>query len=231
VTTTAANASGQLWRVLLNLRDTLVPHFLRSPDPALIVQTSPWGYGRDWFFQAYQLNLFLALGSIGWLVVLREVWRLWPAAGAVSRRFWCGFVLIVVGLGVGAHGARDEWGLTHICLQALVLLALAFLATRWSSLSRGWRWAVGAGATLDFTTGITLHFAVQNHAIDRWLTPERNAMEIIASYNPQTMKNLIGLMVNRVDTFHNTFAPPAALVLALLATVLLAALLRSRNTP
>ena len=31
---------------------------------------------------------------------------------------------LVIGLGVAAHGARDVWGLTHICLQALVLLGL-----------------------------------------------------------------------------------------------------------
>jgi hypothetical protein len=71
---------------------------------------------------------------------------------------------------------------------------------------------------------------VQHHTLDRWLTPERTAMEITASYNPQTLKNLIGLMVNRLDTFHNVFAPPAALVAGLLTLLLLTALYRARST-
>ena len=231
VTTVAADAGGQLLRVLLNLRDTLVPHFLRSPDPALIEQTSPWGYVRDWFFQSYQLNLLLALGSVAWLAVLREAWRLQATAAPAERMFWGGFGLVVIGLGVAAHGARDVWGLTHICLQALVLLGLALLAARWRNLGRGWRRALVAGATLDLAAGIALHFAVQHHTLDRWLTPERNAMEITASYNPQTLKNLIGLIVNRLDTFHNVFAPPAAVVAGLLTLLLLTALYRARSTP
>jgi hypothetical protein len=137
---------------------------------------------------------------------------------------------VVIGLGVAAHGARDVWGLTHICLQALVLLGLALLAARWRLLGRGWQRALIAGATLDLAAGIALHFAVQHHTLDRWLTPERTAMEITASYNPQTLKNLIGLMVNRLDTFHNVFAPPAALVAGLLTLLLLTALYRARST-
>ena len=230
VTTVAADAGGQFLRVLLNLRDTLVPHFLRSPDPALIEQTSPWGYVRDWFFQSYQLNLPLAFGSVAWLAVLREAWRLQRTVPPDVRVFWAGFGFVVIGLGVAAHGARDVWGLTHICLQALVLLGLALLAARWRLLGRGWQRALIAGATLDLAAGIALHFAVQHHTLDRWLTPERTAMEITASYNPQTLKNLIGLMVNRLDTFHNVFAPPAALVAGLLTLLLLTALYRARST-
>ncbi len=231
VTTVAVDAGGQFQRVLLNLRDTIVPHFLRSPDSDLIAQSSPWGYVRDWFFQSYQLNLLLAFGSVAWLAVGRESWRRQRTAPPATRIFWVGFGLVVIVLGVAAHGARDVWGLTHICLQGLVLLGLALLAAHWHILGRGWRRALVAGATLDLAAGIVLHFAVQHHALDRWLTPERNAMEITASYNPQTLKNLIGLMVNRLDTFHNVFAPPSALVAGLLAVVLLTALYRARSAP
>jgi hypothetical protein len=231
VTTVATDAGGQFLRVLLNLRDTIVPHFLRTPDSDLIAQSSPWGYVRDWFFQSYQLNLLLAFGSVAWLALLRESWRLQRTALPPTRIFWAGFGLVVVVLGVAAHGARDVWGLTHICLQGLVLLGLALLAARWHSLGRGWRRALVAGATLDLAAGIGLHFAVQHHALDRWLTPGRNAMEITASYNPQTLKNLIGLMVNRLDTFHNVFAPPSVIIAGLLAVVLLTALCRARSVP
>jgi len=229
VTTTAPDATGQALRVLANLRDTLVPHFLRSPDPALIAQASPWGRARDWFFQCYQLNLPLACGSVGWVVILRELARAWPQASSRSRRFWVLATGIVVFLGVAAHGARDVWGLTHISLHALVLLGLVFLATRWPGLGRGWRLAFLAGATLDLAAGVVLHFAVQNHVFDRWLTPERNALEITASYNPQAMQNLIGLLVNRFDTFHNVFAPPGVVTAGLLAALLATALWRVRR--
>lgn len=227
VTTVASDTGGQLMRVILNLRDTLVPHFLRAPDPALIAQTSPWGYARDWFFQCYQLNLPLACGSVGWLVILRELGRQWTGTAAVNRRFWVFFVAIVLVLGVAAHGARDLWGLTHICLHGLVLLGVVVLAARWPALGRGWRLAAIGGATLDLVAGIGLHFAVQNHALDRWLTPERTAFEIMASYNPQTLKNLIGLMVNRLDTFHNAFAPSGPVTVGLLGVVFAAALWRA----
>lgn len=230
VTTVATDLSSQIGRMVLNLRDTLVPHFLRSLDPALIAQTSPWGYARDWFFQNYQLNLLLALGSTAWLVVLRECVRLWPQAPTRARWFWSGFCILVVVLGLITHGARDEWGLTHICLQAFVLLGLAFLAALWSTLTRPWRRVLVAGATLDFTAGIALHFAVQNHALDRWLTPERNASEIITSYNPQTLQNSMGLIVNRVETLHAAFTTSSALVLAGLATILGLALYRCLST-
>jgi hypothetical protein len=224
VTTTAADAGGQLWRVLLNLRDTLVPHFLRSPDPALIAQTSPWGYARDWFFQVYQLNLFLALGSTGWLVVLREAWRLWPVSAPAARGFWAGFATVTGLLGVAVHGARDEWGLTHICLQPLVLLGLAFFATRWASLGRGWRCVATVGAVFDLICGIGLHFAVQNFAFDRCLTPSRKAWDVLTSYNPQTLANVFGLARNHLVTLNESLNQPPLLVLALLAALLLLAL-------
>jgi len=229
VTTAAPEAGSQFIRILLNLRDTLVPHFLRAPDPALIAQTSPWGYARDWFFQSYQLNLPLACGSVGWLVLGREGLRSWTVTAPAVRRFWAGFVVLVVILGVAAHGARDVWGLTQICLHALVLLGLVTIAARWPQLGRGWRLAAIGGATLDLVAGIALHFAVQNHALDRWLTPERTAFEITASYNPQTMRNLIGLIVHRFDTFHNVFAPPGLVTAALLGLLLAGALWRIRR--
>jgi hypothetical protein len=226
ITTVAGDASAQVGRMLLNLRDTLVPHFLRPLDAALIAQSSPWGYARDWFFQSYQLNLFFALGSIGWLVVLREIWRQPGNAVLSARSFWWRFGLIVILLGIVTHGARDEWGLTHICLQALVLLGLAFLAARWSTLTLPWRRLMVAGVTLDFIAGIALHFAVQNHALDRWFAPERNYWNVVASHNPQAMQNAQGMVANHVDTL-NAAVSSSALVLALLTAILMLALRRS----
>lgn len=230
VTTVAADASAQLGRMLLNLRDTLVPHFLRSPDPALIAQSSPWGYARDWFFQSYQLNLFLALGSVAWLAVLWEGRKLWRTSAASTRWFWAGFCGLVILLGIVTHGARDEWGLTHICLQALVLVGLAFLASRWTTLGRNWQRLLLAGVFADLLCGIGLHFAVQSHVLDRWRIPSGNYWNIVTSHNPQAMQNALGMHVNNVVPLQAEWHVASGLVLALLTAILIVALRRSLAT-
>ncbi len=228
VTAVDPTAGGQAQRILLNLRDTLVPHFLRPLDTGLIVQSSPWGFVRDWFFQNYQLNLLFAFGSTGWLVILRAGRIGWTAALPGSRRFWLFLATGAVLLGVGAHGARDTWGLTHICLQPLVILGLVFLAARWRELSPGWRRLFIAGATVDLMCGIALHFAVQNFAFDRWFTPARSAMEVMSSYNLMTLPNALTLGRNHLVTLNEMLALPPALVLALLGAILIVALHRTR---
>ncbi len=137
----------QLVKIALNLRDTLIPTFLRHPNEDLIRQTSVLGQLRDACFNSYQLNLPLAFGCVAWLALARELWRAGRAAPPATHRFWAGFIAGVAFLGIATHGARDEWGLTHICLQALVLLGLAFLAARWSELGRrGRRGVVGCNS-------------------------------------------------------------------------------------
>lgn len=212
----------QVAKIGLNLFDTLVPHFFRSFDPALIAQRSAWGWWRDVFFQCYQLNLPLAFGSVAWLVLGRELVRAARGAAPGGRLFWTIFVTGVVLLGVATHGQRDHWGLTHICLQALVLLGLAFLAARWAGLGRGWRLALVAGATVDFTLGIALHFAVQNFALDRWFAAGRTPDDILASYNETALMNLSAKLQHGVNFFGDTLAlPPAvpAILLVLLFVV------------
>jgi hypothetical protein len=218
----------QLVKIALNLRDTLVPHFLRPVDPAFIDQRSSWGWWRDWFFQCYQINLPLALGSVAWLALLRELWRAGRTAAAGARTFWIWFAATVVVLGVATHGARDHWGLAHICLQGLVLLGLAFLAARWSEIGRPWRLALVAGATVDFALGIALQFAVQSYALDRWLARGRSPDDVLRSYNEPAFMNLAGKIHNQLAFFNDVFAPPSALVLALLAAFLILALVRAR---
>jgi len=230
VTALDSSPAAQLWRIVLNLRDTLVPHFLRPLDTSLIAQRSPWGWWHDWFFQAYQLNLPLAFGSVAWFVILRECWRAGQTTTPVARRFWAGFVVIVVLLGVATHGARDTWGLAHICLQPLVLLGLAFLAARWTDLERGWRLVLVAGATIDFVLGIALHFAVQNFAVDRWLTPARDVRDVVTSYNAVTAGNTFALAQNDLDTFSVRLNAPPVLIVAVLAAALALVVLRTRAT-
>lgn len=226
-TATAADASAadQLWKILLNLRDTLVPHFLRPLDPGLIAQRSAWGHWRDWWFQLYQLNLLFAFGSVAWLAILFAAIRTPPA----RRVFWTVFVSGAVVLGISVHSGRDTWGLAHICLQPLALLGLAFLAARWPALPRAWRLALFAGAVLDFIVGLALHFAVQNYALDRWLTPTRSPADWLFSYNETATMNVNAKAVHSLQFFADVQPLPLPLVVAGLAVILVLALVRANR--
>jgi hypothetical protein len=229
VTTVDATPGSQIAKIALNLRDTLVPHFLRTFDQSLIAQSSPWGWWHDWFFQSYQLNLLFACGSVAWLAILRELGRARRGATPAARRFWTVFVLAIFLLGVGTHGARDLWGLAHICLQPLILLGLAFLGARWAELGRGWRLALVAGAVVDLLAGVALHFAVQNYALDRLLTPGRDLREVVTSYNSVSAGNTFALAQNELDTFAVAFGSPAPVVIVILTGLLALALIRARQ--
>jgi hypothetical protein len=231
VTASAAHQGTQLGKIAGNLRDTLVPHFLRPLDQSLIDQQSPWGRWRDWFFQSYQLNLLLACGSAAWLVILRELLRTGRRAAPRVRWFWIGFGAGVVLLGVATHGARDEWGLAHICLQAFVLLALAFLAARWSELGRGWRIAVVAGATLDFLGGIALQFGVQSYALDRWFAPGRPPEITLRSYTESAFMNLAAKIKHKLVFFSDALAVPPGWLAIGLVILLLVAVRRATREP
>ena len=228
VTTADPNAGTQFAKIALNLRDTLVPHFLRHLDTSLLTQTSPWGWWRDWFFQIYQLNLFFAFGSVAWLALLVALVHAWRQSPARTRLLWGGSILLTIFLGVAVVGARDTWGLAHICLQPLVLLGLAFLAPRWSSLGRAWRLVLIAGATVDFILGIALHFAVQNYALDRWLTPQRPPMEWYFSYTQSSLMNRGGKLRDGLAFLSDTLALSPAVAAILLGTLLVIGFRRAR---
>ncbi len=225
--TAVAKQSGSQWAVIgLNIFDTVVPPHLRTLDPALLAQTSPWGRWRDWAFVAYQVNLLFAFGAVAWLVISREAARV--AAGAAARdvRFWTVFSVGTVLLGIGTHGDRDHWGLAHISLQPFVLLGLAFLAARWSALGRGARALLLGGGTVDVLLGIGLQFGVQGFAFDRWFRPDGITAGSLSSYNVAAGMNLASKIHHRL-AFASDLLPPfawAGLLLGGLA--LLAALFR-----
>ncbi len=130
--------------------------------------------------------------------------------------------------GVASHGARDHWGLAHICLQALVLLGLAFLAARWDALGRGGRLALVAGATIDLVLGIALHFGVQSFALDRWLLADRPLEETLRSYNEPAFMNLAGKLRNNLPFLSDVVSVPGPVLVGGLAAVLALALVRAR---
>jgi 4-amino-4-deoxy-L-arabinose transferase-like glycosyltransferase len=227
VTSHDVRGGNQLAKIALNVRDTLVPHFLRPIDSVLIAQTNPFGKWRDWFFQNYQLNFFFTLGALGWLVSLSRL-RVMARSGE-PRFFWAVFLSGVSFLGIAVHGQRDHWGLAHICLQPLAVLGLAFLAAQWSSLSRAWKAMLVCGVAVDFIFGIALHFGVQSFLLDRWFSKGRAIEEFAATYSESAQMNFAAKLAHRLEFFGDTLRLPAGVFLFILATVLAMALFNLRR--
>jgi hypothetical protein len=216
--------------MLLNLRDSLIPPQVRGYHGRLFTQSSPWGALRDQCFLVYQLNPVLALGCVGWFVVAREAARAAASAARRDRLFWTLAVLGIVAASFAAYGDRDHYGIGHICLQSLVLLGLAFLASRWETLGRGWRIALMAGWAADFCLGIALQFAVEDFAIDRWANPGRGLLDVSQSYNPVSQENLSEKIIAHLSFFADNLPTSRALVLLLLGALLGMAILRAGRT-
>lgn len=227
VTDQAPDLATQLGSITLNLRDTVIPHFLRSVDYGFIAQSSAWGWWRDWFFLLYQVNLVFACGSLAWLVVGVALLRRGATLPAAQRLGWGAAIVATVFLGVAAHGARDTWGLAHICLQPLVLAGLALLAAQWDALGAGWRRVVVAGAALDGLLGIALQFGAQSFLLDQWLAPGRPAAATMASYSAIANLNLRAKLQNKWVFFGDGFAAQETLILVTLAALLILALWRT----
>jgi len=225
----AATASEQLQRIALNLRDTLVPPFLRRVDFNVFGQRSVWGAWRDWFFLLYQRNLFFAVGSVG--AIIASIALMQRARGATprSRRFWLWFIGATVVLGVGVHGSRDIWGNTGVCLQPLVLLGVVLLAAHWEQLGRGGRLALIIGTTADAVGGVLLQFGAQSYLIDRWFTPGRTEGDVFTSYSEFALMNLRAKHQLALRFFGETLPISPALVLAFLGALLALALIRARR--
>ena len=228
MTEQAPTLAAQLEVMVLNVRDTLVPHFLRDVDYSGIAQRSRWAWWRDWFFLAYQLNFFFTFGSITWLVIGFQIVRISSAQSAPVRFAWVLGTVFVIVLGVAVVAGRDKWGLAHICLQPVVILGLGFLAARWRTLSRGWKLAIGIGGVVDFVLGVVLHFGLQSLLFDPSAGPGRGLRWIFENYSEFAAMNLRAKLLISRDFFGDTLAVGSPLLLALLLMLLLLALERAR---
>lgn len=226
----AATAPEQLQRIALNLRDTLVPPFLRSVDFNVFAQRSTWGAWRDWFFLLYQRNVFFAVGSVGAIIALIALFQRARAATPRVRGFWIWFIGATVVLGVGVHGSRDIWGNTGVCLQPLVLLGVVLLAAHWENLGRGGRLALIIGTGTDAVGGVLLQFGAQSYLIDRWFTPGRTAGDVFMSYSEFSLMNLRAKHQLDLRFFGETLPVSPGLVLAFLGVLLAFALVRARRS-
>jgi hypothetical protein len=176
LTTTAAYRDAQryegpshLAKVALNIRDTIVPNFVRGESADARGAPTDWGGLRERAFMAYQSNLFFALGTAGAALLaldrLRRRGRVPAEPGAAGAIFWIGFVAAGFA-GIAGNGAREPLGLAHLSLQPVVLLAIAWLASRYAGWP-GWMRVIAlAGLTLDLLLGIALHFWLQSYPLD-----------------------------------------------------------------
>lgn len=181
-TTTAAaweaQAPAERVRVFLhNVFTTVVPFPLRGEPPgSLIVQASALGRLRDVAFNVYQLNLPLSVG-LGGLWALAATLRRdrsttqRDASGGHAATFFAVTLTVAVILGIAVHTPPDAWGLVHICLQPLTLLALAKVAAVLASGDRRLRLGWAVFAAVDFLVGVALHFGLQARA---WPTAVAN---------------------------------------------------------
>lgn len=228
--TTATRFSGLgawLRSSLENIWVTLVPQSpWRLHNGMIFGGTDPVAQLRDYYFMIYQVNVLWAIGSGAWIAVLWLAVRAWrrnrAAAGPdLSRTAWVGWLTAVFLLGTICN-PPDHWGVAHICLQPLVMLALIFLAARMEHLPALVRRALVTTTAVDFLLGSVLQLVVEHRGyFAAWL--HGAPLASLAAGENINMRNNVHNQVLRGLTFwgESIHAPalPATLLLALLLLV------------
>lgn len=177
-------------KTLTNIERTFVPFVFHRGLPEDLQRFAPGVNLRDTTFLLYQNNFILALGSLNWIIVAVLLWRgmrqKTQKKEPPPRAFWAWGMITVIVLGVAVHGGPSEWGLAHICLQPLVLMLLALLASRFAELEAPFKVMVVAGVCIDGIFGIILHFFLLRSNIEPGLGT-------ITTFNWQ-IKQRIGLV-------------------------------------
>ena len=233
--TGTSNSAAQSWntqtphdRVLVPLRnivDTFVPHPFRTMDKGIIYQLSQGGRVRDYFFNIYQTNLPLAAGFSGFFVIIFSCLR--PPRTQTSsppreRRFWLWFAPFIILTGILVHTPPEGWGLAHICLQPLVIIGLAWIATRLPLLPATVRtgfvllllWDVGVGLVLPFLIEANTYYVDE-------LSPAPGWGFDVTHLNRVAMLNYGNKTVHSMNFFADTLGASEVLI-ALVLTALLA---------
>lgn len=218
----AMTAMERAGNVLGNTYRTLLPAWLWEGFPPLLQQESLLARLRDRWFCLYQLNLPLAFG-VGGIAVLGRLLLGHALRGDVAIRFWRLAVPLAIVLSAVTVPTPDSLGLTHIALQPLVLLGLAWLAASAHTLPSSWLRLWATGLTCDFIFGIALHFGVQSMWLARWLNLGRPEIEYILQLSPPASANYFGKL--RVGAVHLAEGVPPVAALLLLGTSAVFALL------
>jgi len=200
-----------------NLFNTLIPHPLRRAEYAGIAQASRVSWWRDWFFNLYQTNLPLAFGTGGLVALGVLAWR------RRHRRldFWCWFIPASVLLSLAVTSWPDRWGATHVGLQPLVVLGLAWLAGNLPELSRPWRALLVAGMAADCALGIIWHFILQHWDFPADLFANHGGIALLRLHGYATWNNALSKSVLRLTLVGDLGIPvlPLGLLLAVLFIV------------
>jgi hypothetical protein len=162
-------AGANLVKAALNLRDTLVPPLLRDVPRDPGAQAFGWGRLRDEAFLLYQGNLPFALGSLGVVLLILEALRTARRTRPLrpdSWVFWAALAAFAIVVGIGVQGSRAPLGLAHTAQQPLVMIGVAFLASRFGAWPRWLRVLAAAGLLADACLGILLQFWLQSYPLD-----------------------------------------------------------------
>lgn len=229
----AMTAMERLRSAVGNTYHTLVPAWLWEGLPPLLQQESLFARLRDRWFCLYQLNLPLAFGLGGVLVLGRLLLKHASHDGGTTR-FWWLVVLLTIVINTAVNPTPDSLGLTHIALQPLVLIGFAWLAANAHGLSARWQriWAIGLAC--DFIFGIMLQFGVQSLWLDRWLNPGLPDIDYIRQLSQPAAANYYGKLRIGAMYLADGVTPFVALCLigttAVLAFLTLRASIKSHPT-
>jgi hypothetical protein len=164
------DAGSNVAKIALNIRDTIVPHLLRGVPSDPRIEGRSWGALRDTAFTLYTRNLPFALGVLGLPLLLfcAAAARRAPPGPAPpdGRGFWLGLALWNVVAGLAVYGGRDPLGLAYSAQQPVVILAAAYLASRFASFPRPVRLLAAAGAVFDLLFGVLLNAFMQTRTPD-----------------------------------------------------------------
>jgi hypothetical protein len=209
-----------------NVFFTLVPQPpWRLDDWMIFGSTDPIAIARDYFFMIYQANFLWAIGSGAWLAVLWLAVDAWRGRDAnrgpgVSPSTWIGWALVVFMLSMASH-PPDQWGVAHVCLQPLVMLALVLLAVRFDRLPPLLRRALVITTLVDFLLGSVLHLAVEHRDYRPAWLPDRPLAQVAADQNINMRINVQYKLLHGLDFFGDDVHAPVLLVGGLLVLLVL----------
>jgi len=224
-----ATFRGEIGKIAFNIWNTFVPHPLHPVDYGLIKQAELLAWFRDYFFLINQVTLPAMIGTGGLVALTAALLRDWP----VWRRQpgVCGPLPVLITLagcvflGIAVVGSWDEWGVAHICLQAVDVFCLAALAARIDRIGRIGGAILVVGLLWDGAVNVGLHYYLQAQtARPEWYTPP-NWIAVTEKYGPAAfnawLKHLVG-----VRFLHDGFVP-AGLTAVVLAGLLAGAIGRA----
>ena len=216
-----------------NVVDTIIPHPFRNMNKDLIYQLSQGGWVRDYFFNIYQTNLPLAAGFGGLFVLVFNLLRPPPASVGLPRpemRFWRWFLPFIIVTGIVVHTPAEGWGLAHICLQPLVIIGLAWIATRLLGLPPVAQTGFVLLLLWDVAVGLVLPFLIEanTYYIDELSSAPGWGFDV-THLNRVAMLNYGNKTVHSFIFFADTVRFPAILVAAGLLALLALMIVRARR--